>query len=64
MKFIKGETVSVTSVAGDMFHDFTGNVVGFSPIAPWSQEGFVLVKDQDGDVWECDEDQLELNTED
>jgi hypothetical protein len=58
MKFIKGETVSVTAVAGDMFHDFTGNVVGFSP------EGFVLVKDQDGDVWECDEDQLELSTED
>ena len=57
MKFIKGETVSVKAVEGDMFHDFTGSVVGYSP------EGFVQVKDQDGDVWECDETQLESKFE-
>ena len=51
--FTKGDKVDVTAKAGDIFSDFTGTVV--------SNKGFYIeVKDQDDDVWSCNEDQVVL----
>ena len=48
----KGDHVNVKAYAGDMFYnDFTGTVVGY-------HGDFVIVRDQDGDCWDCGEEQL------
>ncbi len=47
-----GDEVNVTARPDDLFnHDFTGYVIGH-------RNGYVQVKDQDDDVWECDAEQL------
>ena len=50
--FNKGDRVNVKAYAGDLFdNDFTGTVVG-------CHGDFVTVRDQDGDCWDCEVEQL------
>lgn len=49
--FSKGDSVNVKSFPGDLFHNFTGTVKGYL-------DGFVIVEDQDGDCWSCEESQV------
>lgn len=58
MKTIKvGDQVDVISRPSDIFHDFTGTVVSLG-IEHKTGEPFFNVKDQDGDVFSCDRDQV------
>ncbi len=50
--FAIGNEVTATPKDGDFAHEFTGIVVGF-------RDDFVLVKDQDDDVFCCEPCQLE-----
>ncbi len=46
-----GDNVEVLANNGDMFYDFVGTVIGFQ------ENGIVKVRDQDDDVWNCNENQ-------
>ena len=51
-KFNIGDNVNVKYKSGDLFnHDFTGHVKGF-------RGDYVLVEDQDGDVFEVGSEQV------
>ena len=53
-RFPRNVTVHVTRKDDDLFsHDFTGNVISYTT-------DHVLVEDQDGDCWSCDDDQLTI----
>lgn len=55
--FSIGDRVDVNAEPDDLFlHNFTGTVIGF-------KDNFVQVKDQDDDVWDCEPDQLTLNSD-
>lgn len=55
--FGRGQKVNVEPMDGDLFDSFTGTVVGFNGM-------FVWVKDQDGDTWECEPEQLTYCSDD
>jgi hypothetical protein len=51
-QFPRYVSVHVTRRSDDDFnHDFTGDVVGY-------HNGCVTVRDQDGDCWDCEPEQL------
>ena len=52
-----GNVVNAHPKNGDFDHTFTGIVIGH-------KQGFVQVRDQDGDVFDCEPDQLSFNTDD
>lgn len=53
----RGCMVNVERWDDDQFaHDFTGSVIGY-------HNGLVTVRDQDGDCWDCDPDQIRFNTD-
>ncbi len=59
--FEVGMEVNVEHQPDDLFnHDFTGIVTA---IRPGSVDGYVSVKDQDDDVWDCDPRQLSYCTD-
>ena len=51
-KFNKGDTVDVRPTQNDLFeHEWTGKVIGY-------RMGYVVVIDQDGNAFDCSEEQL------
>ena len=55
--FSIGQTVNAHPKDGDFEHSFTGTVIS-------KEKGFIQVRDQDDDVFDCDPDQLTVNTDD
>ncbi len=56
-KFSIGDSVNVTRLTGDQFqHDFSGRVRGY-------HGEYIIVEDQDGDCWDCEETQLYFNSD-
>lgn len=51
-----GETVTVYPQHGDTFDTFTGKVYVI-----FLERKKVMVEDEDGNLWECNPDQLEKN---
>ena len=48
-----GLTVDVTPMEDDLFHDFTGTIIGV-------KNQYFQVKDQDDDVYDVEEYQIEI----
>jgi hypothetical protein len=50
-KYYIGQIVDVEPIVFDLFHAFTGRVVGF-------RGRLITVEDQDGDAWDCESTQV------
>lgn len=56
-KFNIGDSVNVDRCIGDLFqNNFSGYVVGY-------HGDFVIVEDQDGDCWDCEESQVSFSSD-
>lgn len=51
--FEVGDRVEVQANKDDIFNDFCGEVIGYK------EDGIVEVRDQEDNVWDCEENQLQ-----
>lgn len=54
--FHVGQSVNVTALPNDLFHNFTGTVKEVNAV-------YIIVTDQDGDCYDCEPNQLSANTD-